>query len=128
MFWENVTTLIVYYFCFIANACIHSSYNAFGLVNWHVATIYKSANALNYCSYIDLVLWDTFFFFQVLNNNYSATSIIATVFSFLFLVIGLCFFFPFKYLCKLLYILLYLRRKIYNIFTIIDVRECVKAL
>ena len=40
---------------------------------------------------------------------------------FFFLVIGLCFFFSFKYLCKLVYILLYRHNKFHNIFTIIDV-------
>ena len=38
------------------------------------------------------------------------------------------FFFNKKYLCKLVYILLYLHNKFHNIFTIIDVGECAKAL
>ena len=41
---------------------------------WHLSYIYiyKSANALNHCSYSALVSWATFFFFQSFESNYSA--------------------------------------------------------
>ena len=77
-----------------------------------------------------LVSWAFFFFFfQVLNSNYSAKWYCS--YSFFFsLIIGLCFFFlfSFKYLCKFVYILLYWQNKFHNIFIIIDVRKCAKAL
>ena len=70
-----------------------------------------------------------FFFFQVLNSNYSAKWYCSYIF-FFSLIIGLCFFFlfSFKYLCKFVYILLYWQNKFHNIFIIIDVRKCAKAL
>ena len=66
-------------------------------------------NALKHFSYRALVLWANFFFFsQILNSNYSA-------------MYSSYIFFPFKYLCKLVYILLYWYNEFHNIFTIIDV-------
>ena len=42
-------------------------------------------------------------------------------------IIGLCFFFSFKYLYKLAYILLYWHNKFHNIFTIIEVSISYKS-
>ena len=50
-----------------------------------------------------------------------------SLFFFLHSVIGLCFFFSFKYWCKLTFILLYWHNKFHNIFTIIDVSISYKS-
>ena len=79
-----------------------------------------------------VVSWATFFSPQVLNNNYSAKwhcSYNSYIF-FFFPVIGflcVCVCFPFKYLCKLIYILLYWYNKFHNIFTIIYVSISYKS-
>ena len=58
----------------------------------------------------------------------SIVAIVPNLFYFILVIcLFLCFFFPFKYLCKLVYILLYWHNKFYNIFTIIDVSISYKS-
>ena len=133
--YSATSTIAIVFFCFFSNRFVFFSLlNIY--VSWYIYcytdktnfTIFSQllmcANALKHCSYMALVSWATFFFSpQVLNSNYSAKWHCSySSYIFFFPVIGLfVFFFPFKYLCKLLYILLYWYNKFHNIFTIIDV-------
>ena len=118
----------------------HCSYNSYSFffffllniyVSWYIYcyiditnfTIFSQlltcVNALKHCSYNALVSWAAFFS-QVLNSNYNAKEHCRyNSYSF--------FFFPFKYLCKLVYILLYWHNKFHNIFTIIDMSISYKS-
>ena len=78
-----------------------------------------------------LIAWATLFlilFFQVLNSNYSAKCHCNYNSYISFFSNLLVFFSPFKYLWKLVYILLYWQNKFHDIFTIINVHKCAKVL
>ena len=119
------------FYCFIVLLLFGLIKALFGLFFFFFCFIWSYMGLKEKLSSYYLVSWATLFlilFFQVLNSNYNAKchcnyNSYISFFSNLFV-----FFSPFKYLWKLVYILLYWQNKFHDIFTIINVRKCAKVL
>ena len=127
-------------------------YSAFSLVNWHCSYsafffyfinrfvfffffllniyvswyIYCYTNTTNFTIFLQLLMCTN----ALKHYNYNALVLWATVATVIFFFSSnrfVIFFFPFKYLCKLVYILLYWHKKFHNIFTIIDMSISYKS-